>query len=852
MCIRDRERDTTIAQLEKRLANLQTDFDYNLEIIGERDRDIDELTNNILELRRIIDNKDGEIREIGRTMEENQRAFEVSRDALNTKMKGLAEKLDELRVENRLYKTGQLDEVKRTRAEFEDQIRQLQRESQQKEKESVRKEVELKRTLQNLQQETKLEKDNYENLIQRLQREAKETSDELSGQLARVITENESLRNELTEKKRHLIERDASANASGSEQMRVIQRLTAENDAQKKELERAKLLWSDQERALRGQVEQLSREASKVNDVLAAKKAKYKGTIKDLKSSLEKLQAESQKELNEVKQNYANEVRELNLELDALRKSEVDLRQKVKETEFQAGRELKQAQERFQAAMRSMEADLKRIRNEQELKDLQIRHLSDEKSSAQKESENMKTRLKELEDKVLELERENRILIQEVVEFKKGNPNVVLFKNLTAEEEKKNEKASARKPKPKEIEPLMELDDSVDRMFSEDLGPASPLPSMRDSKAQDKFKFGGKRPNPVNTGSQIRLSALEQKGARVSSLEAEIEEYKKIVNEMRNDMEYARRRIDLMEREKEALTKELKLLNDKNTSLMEEMLKLNKRIADLTKEASDAQMRLNQVEAMKTMMDNNRDIQTQENLQLRKDLATADAELTSTRSSLNDLRREHSKLKQERDKLIEISNELRSQVGKAEDLKDTIDELEGRVYALQQENNRLMDEITNLNREVEAKSNTIERMKTMIPIKELQDARPPSRATNQFGKPSKKVSPPNRIFQDIPQYDRYAEAGGGRVQEQPKKNELYILSQKQQLQSRPVKEDDQEGDRRPERRPASRDGPKAPTVRREVPRREDEKRQSPKKPLVRNYNQRNDEDYKRQDDDGFL
>lgn len=338
---------------------------------------------------------------------------------------------------------------------------------------------------------------------------------------------------------------------------------------------------------------------------------------------------------------------------------------------------LQQKQEKSLETAQTFQAkELEFSRFKQE-KNLECENL---RQNLQKNSEKfieMEKAIKHYQLKTQEIEKENNLLIQEIVAYRRMNINTLPMQiGETRKINQKDEKVVPTKLS-KEIYGIEDLKKEIAEenevhsvLFSEDMGPATPLrmtsPIKRDIKEFKKSNF-------------LTKSAEMELKKRIKELEAENYDYKKIIENMAEEMQNVKSKLQLSQQIKE-----------------DNLLRLH----NLEKEI---------------------DIKNEDLHEKQKLLHENSLKLNELKSSNEKLMQKNKKLAEEREKLIEISQKLQAKLRVFED-EDSDNEswyeddnkYSRRIHVLEEKLQVLQGEIIKW-KEIEAKKNEmIEKLKRKI------------------------------------------------------------------------------------------------------------------------------------------
>jgi hypothetical protein len=203
------EKDKNIAGLEQRYADLQQDFNYNLIVIEQRDKDISELCEKMNSLREILEEKEKVIISLDEEKKNIQAAFQIDLKRIQEQTRPLYDKIEELKQENKFYKNSHNEETLQLGREVERLKKALQTEVDEKELTKKNFENSLRQTLEANGKELQQRLLHSERMVESLLKEKETTCNESQKHVEKLLQETERLREELNSLKKDSIDRQA-------------------------------------------------------------------------------------------------------------------------------------------------------------------------------------------------------------------------------------------------------------------------------------------------------------------------------------------------------------------------------------------------------------------------------------------------------------------------------------------------------------------------------------------------------------------------------------------------------------------------------------------------------------------
>ena len=667
------EKENQLQLLNLRNQELQKDFEYNLSIIQDRDNDIKELTENMLKLKDILETKQVEINELRNALNECELKFNNEKTKLKNKEKTLLEKIEDLKHENKNLKQSETEEIKRTKSEHEKQLRILQGIISEHEENIKNLTQELEERKKGLSTEQKRIEESFTNQIKSLKSE----KDELTNLNKKLQEEVHGLREELAQKSKEYLAKNMEDSNKVSElkiQIKHLESVNLELSKENEDLKRNSNTWNS---ALQEKFDNLKLEKEQLQEKLLQQKMKYKNKIAMLKDLNDKKLEELIREQNIRIRKYEDDLKQAYLEREKQTMTEKSLREKIQDLEYRIQKELRFGEERISQLQKNYEQDLKKAKNDLDLKEFQLTHLKEEKEELQNKLNDLTNQNKNLEEQLLNIEQENKYLIEEIAHYRSEQPLTKTGKKdillLSPDKEKKKSPLKNQK----------NLEEDESALFSDDMGPASPLHSIdmiKSSLAMQKSKKILK--NDSHSYMNVLAEQLEIAQKENTSL-------KEIIDKLRIDMETVRYSMDLKNQELELKKEENLQLRNRVNQLEKEMLELRKSMAA----TENLEYRVKEYENTKKTLE--KDLE-----EARNALKQNQEELSQLKTRILQTKSENEKLKIEREQLIEISSGLQSKLNRYKEGgfadEGKLHEMENELKSYQAENNKLKSLIEKL------------------------------------------------------------------------------------------------------------------------------------------------------------
>lgn len=692
-----KEKEKQFELLELQYKELQKDFEYNVEVIKERDEDITELSAHITQLKELIERKYREYEDVHKSSEEQMKADRIENSQLRDKQRSLYEKIDDLKHENKKLKALQSDEVQRNRDEYEKKIKILQDIIKGHEHTIKTSTEEFNQKLKNLSTDSIKANDDFNKIIDNVKRDKLQFAEDVNRKLDIFQAENQKLRDELNKSTHDFMAKDQEQHQKIVDLKIKLQEAQVLKEAAEKELTELKIKSGSWDSNLREKTDFYQLEIEKLSDQLAKTKAKYKNKITFLTGLNEKKVEDVVRESTMRTRRFEDEIKKLTIENERLMMNEKSLKERLQEADHKLTREARFFEDRINQYSRNNEQDMKKLEHDKGLKEFQINQLNEQIRELEKTIEDTRRRDQESAAKMQELEKENNMLIEEVAYYRKDHPiqkggtrnNVptINIKQISSPTKIKNQDDLRFRAEDIDTEKSFDQDQML---FSGDLGVPSPV--VIGSQNQ---KFGSKLYNSQNVAVKVLQDRLDE-------AKREIEDYKALIDRMTHDMENVKYRMETNNHEVNVHKEEAISLKERIMTLQSENLNLKQNINDLKNSKNEAALAI-------ASLNDKKERYTEEIEKLTKELEgvrhlnlKTEQENNTLKQKLANTRVEIDKLKTERDQLIDISNNLRSRMNKMEELgldqsltesKVVDDVQESRLLKLQNELNEVKNKL---------------------------------------------------------------------------------------------------------------------------------------------------------------
>jgi len=499
-----RNKDRLILKIDDELRGVKDKFHHNLEVIKERDLEINQLHETVQKLSNDIENSNAINSQSLEQYKEEKIALEDKLGLRTLEIKDLREKNASQKNELKFYKKGYLDEI----AVYKNKI-QEQQDTFEKEKQLLK---------DHFQKEIEKAKVDYSTHIEELSLTQKEKMDTIKDGLS---TELNELKAETLKKSSRIreLEKENFTFANDLENARItIQNLEKKVSLFSEELSATS---NDEFKKMMSLKMELQKELAIKEHILADTKLKLEKEQRKHKSSKSKY--------NEILQNMQKEYEEKILEMVVEYRKEISEKEQISQKTQQQNSHLKSELQKLTEQMKDNEKQLK-IAGEDLEENIEFRQIEyaektkklmneleialERMHSAEEKAEKASSKNKEILDKfaatriqLLDLEKENQILIDQVLSLKqskKGNQLNIASndreeRELNMIEEVDSNAAESRQESNLELIKL----GSSERLFSEDMGDPSNVYYLSNSSCSKEVIFSA-----VVTSSNQQLRRL--------------------------------------------------------------------------------------------------------------------------------------------------------------------------------------------------------------------------------------------------------------------------------------------------------------------------------------------------------
>lgn len=693
------EKEKQYELLELQYKELQRDFGHNVDVIRERDEDIQELVTHITQLKALIESKQKEFDTVRTGTQEEVKAASYELSQLRDKQRSLYEKIDDLKHENKKLKSLQSDEVQRNREEYEKKIKILQAVIREHEETIKLSTDDFNQRLKNLSGDSTKANENFTKIIENVKREKQQLLEEFNKKLDILQTDNQKLRDEFNKSTHDFMAKDQEHHQKFVELKSKLQEAQAHRELAERELTELKVKSGTWDTNLRDKTDFYQREIESLTGKLISTKAKYKNKLNFISGLNEKKIEDLIRDNSERSRRFEEEIKRLVMDNEKLMMSEKMLKERLQEAEHRFNKELRFYEDRIGQLSRNNEQDQKKLANDKELKDYQINQLTEQIRELEKRIAESQKSNNELESKIRELEKENNIMIEEIASQRKEQPHQqnIGRKNLPGlslhrigaspgkgKESQfiKNAQGHGKIEKEEMMDDINEIlteksfDQALEDPSSWDQGSVSPLmvssPLM--GSQYPRLQQGTKM---LRSNQSVAVKLIHD---QLEQAKRDVEYYKDLIEKMRQDMENVRYRMETNNQELNVTKKENEGLKERLTILQLESLNLKEKILDVTNHKNEAELMVRTLKEKKERLNEEIDKLSKELEQVRALNIKTEEDNNAIKQKSAAARNEVEKLKAERDQLIEISNNLRSRMNKLEELGRVQDNAESRVF----------------------------------------------------------------------------------------------------------------------------------------------------------------------------
>ena len=416
------EKEKQYELLELQYKELQRDFSHNIDVIKERDEDIQELSTHIIQLKELIDRKQKDFDATRGASLEEIKTLKQENVQLREKQRSLYEKIDDFKHENKKYKDLQSDEVVRNREEYEKKIKVLQDVIREHEETIKNSTEDFNNRLKSISSKSVEANENFTKITEGFKREKQHIVEDFNRKLEAIQVENDKFRDEFNKATHDFLAKEKEQHQRIVDLKSKLQESLATKEILEKEVTELKIKSKTWDSALSEKKDFYQAEIEKVTDKLARTKAKYKNKIEFINSMSDKKIEDLIRENASRSRRFEEEIKQLAVEREKLLMSEKTLRERVQEFEHRYNKERRDYEDRMNQLTRNNEQDHKKLENEKDIKDYQISQLSENLRELQRKYEELQKIEQELSARAHELERENNLMLEELTYFRKEFP----------------------------------------------------------------------------------------------------------------------------------------------------------------------------------------------------------------------------------------------------------------------------------------------------------------------------------------------------------------------------------------------------------------------------------------------
>ena len=282
-----KNRNFTIQELQQKLEKIQEDFQYNLNLIDDRDAELLEIEEKFENIRKILKQKDTEISELRATIASLEQRVKIENNKIKTSEMVLIQSRDQLREELAEVKWKKEDEIRKLLKTLEETEKKFEKLLREKDEEIV---------LQRINFSQKYEK-NTEKILEKNEEEKKNF-------LAEILEKNEKI--ESLTKNFFSLKEDLDTKENKTDEIEKFynSKISAlEQAASDKETQISKLI--DHTKHLSSQLELFQAQLVSETEYNSTQKSFYEKEINKLRNS-------SNEEYNFMKESYELQIQRLN------------------------------------------------------------------------------------------------------------------------------------------------------------------------------------------------------------------------------------------------------------------------------------------------------------------------------------------------------------------------------------------------------------------------------------------------------------------------------------------------------------------------------------------------------------
>lgn len=411
------EKDALIVKIDQKNSEILKDFEYNLTVIKERDNDINLLSEKIESL--ISDNQNYE-KKIILTEEENKRLLDDKDDRLTQKceeVRTLYDKISELKNNQKFYKSGYIDEVGDYKKKLGILENALETTKQDSEKDfqnfKIRSELEKEEAIISL-------KGVYQDIITKLEKKNFENEENIRIERSKIYERDEELskyRASLAGQGITLNQREDEADIQRKKVKLLEEQILTDKKRHDEEFQTQQLKVSENLREAMGKNSDLATDNLELKTKIENIKRKFKSRVSLQNESYDNKLVESVSDykkrlvvIEDDNKRLEKENYELKFELQKLHENCDENKDMIRNQTDSVDEKLKKQVDEFKAQIDKLNAMV-------EVKDTHIKNLTQEKFFNIKKVDEVNYELKAEKDKVLVTEKENQILMDEILLF---------------------------------------------------------------------------------------------------------------------------------------------------------------------------------------------------------------------------------------------------------------------------------------------------------------------------------------------------------------------------------------------------------------------------------------------------
>ncbi|KAL4500403.1 hypothetical protein ABPG72_003354 [Tetrahymena utriculariae] len=695
------EKEGQIQFYEQKQYQLEKDFEFNLQVIEERDQDIHELSQKMLNLKQIVEEKNSYINSLLQEVENQKFNYHQSVQNFEDQKGTFYEKIDQFKFENKNLK-ARLGEKIDENEKLKNQVSEMKKSIDDKIKEALNAANQVaQEKIQILTNQLQILKKENEDSIKQ-QTEVRRSHDySIQKQQDKLLLENENYLRMLNDEKLKNIEITKKLNEEISNLKQKIQDQQITVSTQQKEIEGFKASKNTWNALLKEKMEIVNNEKDKLQEKLSTKKHKYQQKLKEQKDSMDrKFQILNEDQNSQIRQ-FDQIIRELKIENEKLNLQCNNQTILLQDRERKYQKDVEEIEDKFRTFRKNQEQQFKQQINDKNVTDFHLKQKNEELQKWQKENSELKQKLDQFLKQIKEIENENELLIQEIVKYRKQPPNQnqqqqnqnnqIEINGINLDSQRQKKPQNLQKGKKKiNLNSSMQFeedvlinqkntiqndsnflqnqieDESIEKIFTGDEGPVSPLRSknfnldfLSNNKSasllvnsillKNKLNPHNHTPTYQKYNESLQRKSNQPVGnnsklqEKIASLESEIEAYRHLI---------------------ETLALEMENVNKESYRIKNENSELKQRIGELQMDIMNYREKL-----LKS------DLIQRTAFEKEQEIEEKDKELQKVQKRVEKHKSEIERLKREREQLISISSDLREKLQEQEDIIEQKDEI---------------------------------------------------------------------------------------------------------------------------------------------------------------------------------